>query len=275
MRLLARWIGAVLERDLSNQEILAAKDAAEAAQSNLALEAHKLAQSNADLEQFAYVASHDLRTPLRNIISYSQLLEHRYKERLDSDADEFIGFIVDNGKRMTVLITDLLEYSRIASQSKQLMPVAAADSLRQALDNLRTTIEEEGVEISVGAMPVVMSEPSLMVSLFQNLLGNGIKYRHPDRKPRLSVAAQRLDDGPWRFSVADNGIGIEPQYFDKIFEIFQRLAPNSDTVGTGIGLAMCRRIVHRCNGAIWLESNPDGGTTFFFTLEDGAVSPRV
>lgn len=184
-----------------------------------------LARSNADLEQFAYVASHDLQTPLRNIVSYTQLLERRYKGQFDADADDFIGFIVANSKQMSRLISDLLEYSRSTSQSKTLQPVAAGEAVALALNNLQTAIEQSGVELSLGMLPTVMADQTLLASLFQNLLGNALKYRSLDRTLTLSVSAEQIDREYWRFAVADNGIGIEAQYHDKIFEIFQRLSP--------------------------------------------------
>ena len=237
-----------------------------------ALRAEELASSNADLEQFAYVASHDLRTPLRSIVSYAQLLERRYKGKLDADADDFIAFIVDSGKRMTLLISDLLEYSRVSSQSKPLHPVAADEAVAEALDNLRIAIDESEAEITVGPLPTVIGERSLLVSLFQNLLGNGIKYRVADRRPLLSVTAWRASPDTWHFAVADNGIGIETQYFDKIFQLFQRLDPCAETEGTGIGLTVCRRIVQRLGGTIWVESTPGQGSTFLFSLKDAGAA---
>jgi len=225
-----------------------------------------LKRSNADLEQFAYVASHDLQTPLRNIVSYTQLLERRYKGRLDSDADDFIGFIVANTKKMTQLIFDLLEYSRASRQTGPLEPTSASEAVAQALSNLGPELEVSGLEICVGELPEVAAVPSHLVSLFQNLLSNSIKYRSAGRPIRISVTAEPAEPGYWRFAVADNGIGIEPQYHDKVFEIFQRLNPAAETEGTGIGLTLCRRIVHRFGGAIWMESEPGKGTTMFFTL---------
>ncbi|BAE50028.1 Signal transduction histidine kinase [Paramagnetospirillum magneticum AMB-1] len=225
-----------------------------------------LERSNADLEQFAYVASHDLQTPLRNVVSYTQLIERRYRGRLDSDADEFIGFIVDNTKKMTLLIHDLLDYSRASRQTEPPEPCSAGAAVEQALDNLRQDMETGHVEVRVGALPDVEAVPSHLVSLFQNLLGNSIKYRAPDRAAWISVSAEPAENGYWRFAVADNGIGIEPQYHEKVFEIFQRLNPSAETEGTGIGLTLCRRIVHRFGGAIWVESEREGGTTIFFTL---------
>jgi len=231
----------------------------------------ELERSNADLEQFAYVASHDLQTPLRNIVSFAQLLEQRCRGRIDADADDFIRFIVDGGKQMTRLIADLLEYSRVTSQSAPLHAMAAGDAVSLALKNLKLDLDGAGAEVTVGDLPPVIAEQSHLASLFQNLLGNGLKYRAPDRKPLLSVTAERATGDQWRFAVTDNGIGIEPQYFDKIFDIFQRLNPAGGAEGTGIGLTLCRRIVHRFGGAIWLESTPDVGTTFFFTLRDGSI----
>jgi len=227
-----------------------------------------LSRSNADLEQFAYVASHDLQTPLRNMVSYAQLLDRRYKGRLDADADDFLGFIVDSSKRMTQLINDLLEYARITSQDRPLLPTPADTAVTRALANLKAVLDQSGADITIGSLPPVMAEPSHLVSLFQNLLGNALKYRMPDRPLRLSVTAERIDPEWWRFAVTDNGIGIEPAYHDKIFEIFQRLDPASELEGTGIGLTLCRRIVHRFGGAIWIESTLHVGTTVFFTLQD-------
>jgi len=238
---------------------------------SLAEKTKLLSQSNADLEQFAYVASHDLRTPLRNIVSYAQLLDHRYKGRIDADADDFIGFIVEGGKRMTRLITDLLEYSRVARPSQPLRSLPAAAAVAHALANLALDIEEAGAEVKVGKLPNVMAEQSQLVSLFQNLVGNAIKYRAPERPAKIAVTATRVDAAHWRFAVADNGIGIEPQYHDKIFEIFQRLDPAGDAEGTGIGLTLCRRIVNRFGGIIRLESTFGEGTTMLFTLRDGGA----
>jgi len=226
-----------------------------------------LKKANEDLEQFAYVSSHDLQTPLRNIISYTQLLERRYKGRLDADADDFIGFIVDHSKKMMRLITDLLEYSRASGGAKPLRPVEAGAAFDQAVANLAAVIEESGaVIVAADGLPQVMAEQSLLVSLFQNLLHNGIRYRSSDRTARLTVSATRIDRDFWRFAVADNGIGIESQYADKIFEIFQRLAPAAHPEGTGIGLSLCRRIVQRFGGTIWVSAVPGEGATFFFTL---------
>ena len=238
------------------------------AESNTALaeKARQLASSNADLEQFAYVASHDLQTPLRNIVSYTQLLERRYRGQLGGDADEFIGFIIDSSKQMTRLIADLLEYSRASRQSEPMVPTSAADAVALALGSLRFDVERTGAEIVVGDLPRVMADQTHLVSLFQNLMENALKYRSPDRSPRVAVSAEAVPGGMWRFVVADNGIGVDPAYHDKIFEIFQRLDPTAGTEGTGIGLTLCRRIVDRFGGEIGLDSRPGQGSTFWFTL---------
>ncbi len=231
----------------------------------------ELMESNVELERFAYVASHDLQTPLRNIVHFSQLLERRYKGKLDADADEFIGFIIGGAKQMGTLITDILEYSRIRGHLIPMEPVRAADALAQAVGVLGPEIEATGATLSIGDLPTVMAEPTHLASLFQNLLGNSLKYRAPERHLAISVSAERTVANRWWFAVTDNGIGIEAAYHDKVFEIFQRLNPSAEVKGTGIGLTMCRHIVHRFGGTIWVESKPGTlGTTFFFTLLDGS-----
>ncbi|MGE5548800.1 MAG: sensor histidine kinase [Solirubrobacterales bacterium] len=229
----------------------------------------ELERSNADLERFAYVASHDLQTPLRNIVSYAQLLERRYRGRLDADADDFIGFIVEGTSRMSMLIVDLLEYARVSSRGQPLVRVSCRKALDQAAANLAAAIAEADAEIIVGDLPTVRADEFQLVSLFQNLIGNAVKYRAPGRRPRIEVSARSDRDGWWTVAVADNGIGIDPQYFDKIFVIFQRLHPPGDRSGTGVGLAVCQRIIHRFGGEVWVESTPGEGATFLFTIPDG------
>jgi signal transduction histidine kinase len=228
----------------------------------------KLQQSNADLEEFAYVASHDLQSPLRNVTSYAQLLQRRFQGQLGSDGDEFIGFIVGNALRMAALIKDLLDYARVSRQPQTppAQAVAAEVALRQALDNLAQPITDSGAVVTASALPLVPIDELQLSSLFQNLIGNAIKYRHPDRAPVITVSAETTDTGVWRFAVADNGIGIEPEYLEKIFAIFQRLHTIDQQEGSGIGLALCRRIVNRWGGTIWATSTPGEGTIFFFTL---------
>lgn len=231
----------------------------------------ELARSNADLEQFAYVASHDLQSPLRNISGYAQLLARRYKGRLDQDADEFIDYIVGGAQHMSAMIPDLLDYARASIEPQVLAVVKLDEVMESVLANLGSSIEAAGAEITVAPLPSVQAEPRQAESLLQNLVENALTYRATDRSTRISVTAEPGPAGLWRLAVADNGIGIEPQYFDKIFAVFQRLEPNRFPGGTGIGLALCRRIVTRFGGTIWVESQPDVGTTFFFTLRDAAV----
>ena len=231
-----------------------------------------LARSNADLEQFAFVASHDLQTPLRHITSYAQLLSRRYRGRLDSDADDFIDFIVGGTKRMSVMIPELLNYARVSTMTSEVGPVDLRRIIDATLIELGPTIEASGATVNVGTLPIILGEEHLVQSLFRNLIENALIYRHPDRPPAIEISAEAAGDGFWRLAVRDNGIGIEPIYFEKIFIIFQRLDPHSYPDGTGIGLALCRRLVHRFGGTIWLESTPDKGTTFFFTLRGSPVS---
>jgi len=226
-----------------------------------------LARSNADLEQFAYVASHDLQTPLRSITSYTQLLARRYHGKLDGDADEFIDYIVDGAKRMSMLISDLLDYARIASLDRPRKAIPAKDALDAAIAQLAGTIDESGARLTVATpLPQVFCDATQLVSLFQNLIQNALRYRHPDRAPDVVISAWPEGDHMWRFAVGDNGIGIDPEYFDKVFVIFQRLEPGKYPGGTGIGLAQCRAIVSRLGGKIWVESEPGTGSTFLFTL---------
>jgi PAS domain S-box-containing protein len=225
----------------------------------------ELARSNAELQQFAYVASHDLQEPLRMIGSYTQLLERRYGEKLDSDAREFMDFIVDGATRMKQLIEDLLAYSRVGTRGKELRPVHAQGALDRALINLRAAIESSDAQITHDALPEVKADDTQLTQLLQNLIGNAIKFRKKDESIRIHVGVQ--DDGEeWRFSVSDNGIGIEPQYFERIFMVFQRLHTRDEYPGTGIGLAICKKVVDRHRGRIWVESVYGKGSTFVFTL---------
>ncbi|MDI6875616.1 MAG: PAS domain S-box protein [Methanomicrobiales archaeon] len=227
--------------------------------------ARNLKRSNEDLERFAYVSSHDLQEPLRAIVSYAQLLERRYKGQMGPEADEFIRYIVDGGRRMQALINDLLEYSRVTSRGRP-FEVAVADAvLAAALQNLRSGIERSGAVVTHDPLPAVLADPTQLQQVFQNLIANAIKFRREDEPPRIHIAAER-DGSMVRFSVRDNGIGIEPQYFDRIFVIFQRLHGREKYSGTGIGLAICKRIVERHGGAIGVESEPGKGSTFHFTL---------
>jgi PAS domain S-box-containing protein len=226
--------------------------------------ADELARSNADLKQFAYVASHDLREPLRSITGFAKLLQKRYKGKLDEKADEFIDYISDGVKRMEGLIHDLLEYSQVDRKGKDFAPVNCSVALQEAINNLRSAIEESGAELSYDLLPTVIADFSHLSRLFQNLISNAIKFRSSESlKIRISVQ-QKGDE--WIFSVRDNGIGIDPQFFERIFLIFQRLHTTREYEGTGLGLAICKKIVERHGGQIWVESAQGKGSTFYFTI---------
>lgn len=224
----------------------------------------ELERSNKELEEFAYVASHDLQEPLRMVASYTQLLERRYKGKLDESADKFIYYAVDGAKRMQSLIQDLLKYSRVGTQGKPFEAVDFSKVLQQALANLKLAIREENAEVTADPLPTLMADPTQMVQLFQNLIGNAIKFRGKE-PPRIHVSA-REEKGEWVFSIKDNGIGIDPAYFEKIFQIFQRLPGEKPIAGTGLGLSMCKKILERHEGRIWVESEKGQGATFHFTI---------
>jgi signal transduction histidine kinase len=226
----------------------------------------ELKRSNAELEQFAYVASHDLQEPLRMVASYLQLLERRYKSFLDDEADKFIAYAVDGAKRMQQLISDLLAYSRVTTRGKAFQRTDVEEVLSTAIGNLRMAIEESDAQVIHDPLPTVTADAGQLVQVFQNLVGNAIKYRKDD-PPRVHISA-RQQNGQWVVSVQDNGIGIEPKYFDRIFAIFQRLHGKGQYSGTGIGLALCKRIVERHRGEIWVESEPGKGSTFFVALPE-------
>jgi len=246
----------------------------------------QLARSNKELEQFAYVASHDLREPLRMVTSYVQLLARRYKDKLDADADDFINFAVDGATRMQRLIDGLLIYSRVGTRGKEFEPTDCEMILGQCLNNLQVAIGERGAVITHDPLPTVMADHLQLTQLFQNLIDNAIKFRRGEEPPRIHISAKpiaefgirntelnselrtqisELKDG-WVFSVHDNGIGIAPEYADRIFVIFQRLHDREKYPGTGIGLAICKKIVERHGGSIWVESEPGKGATFYFTI---------
>jgi signal transduction histidine kinase len=227
-------------------------------------QADELKRSNTDLEQFAYVASHDLQEPLRMVSGFTGLLKRRYGGKLDADADEYIDFAVSGANRMQSLINDLLSYSRVGREEVAAKAVDTQVALDQALANLQTAIEDRSAMVSCGQLPTVWANHGMLVRLFQNLISNALKFCKAER-PIVRIQAEARG-GDWVFSVADNGIGIDPQYKDRIFLIFQRLHKQSEYPGTGIGLAVCKRIVERNGGRIWLESEPGKGTTFFFTL---------
>ena len=225
----------------------------------------ELQRSNKELEQFAYVASHDLQEPLRMVGSYTTLLERKYKERLDEQAHKYIHFAVDGAERMQKLIEGLLAYSRITTQGAEFKRVDLNTVFSLAVSNLSVMIQENRAEVTKDDLPMILGDETHLVQLFQNLIGNGIKYRKFDVPPKVHLSGKK-DGRNIVLSVRDNGIGIEPKYYERIFQIFQRLHSQSKYSGTGIGLALCKRIVERHHGRIWVESLPGEGSTFFFTV---------
>lgn len=240
------------------------------AERELALRAEELARSNADLQQFAYVASHDLQEPLRMVASYTQLLGKRYRGKLDADADDFIAFAVDGAHRMQVLINDLLDYSRVGTRGKEFVSTNSEGVLEAVLVNLKAAIEETHAVITHDPLPTIPSDQTQLSQVFQNLIGNALKFHGPE-PPRIHVSVQQKAN-EWCFSVRDNGIGIEPDDADRIFVIFQRLHSGRKYPGTGIGLAITKKIVERHGGRIWVVSEPGKGSTFTFTIPIAEVS---
>ncbi|MFC7614790.1 ATP-binding protein [Actinokineospora soli] len=230
----------------------------------LDLRTEDLARSNGELEQFAYVASHDLQEPLRKVASFCQLLERRYKGQLDERADQYIGFAVDGAKRMQGLINDLLAFSRVGRHVNDHVELSAANLVAQAVANLGHAIDEAGATVEVEDLPTVRGEAALLTAVFQNMIANAVKFRGSD-PPRIVVDAHR-DGQFWEFSISDNGIGINPEYAERVFIIFQRLHAKEEYPGTGIGLAMCRKIIEYHGGRIWLDAEYAPGTRFRFTL---------
>jgi signal transduction histidine kinase len=248
-------------------ELVTALDASRAAQSVLDAQAVELRRSNAELEQFAYVASHDLQEPLRKVASFCQLLEKRYGDKLDERGLKYIDFAVDGAKRMQVLINDLLTFSRVGRASDVLGPVPLDEPLNAAAAALSTAIEETSAVIErPGSLPEVLGDATLLGMLWQNLIGNAIKFRAADRIPVIRITADEQPDGGWRIGVADNGIGVPAEFAEKIFIIFQRLHARDAYPGTGIGLALCKRIVEQHGGEMFLDTAYSGGTRIYFTL---------
>ena len=231
----------------------------------LAREAARYARSNEELQQFAYVASHDLQEPLRMVSSYLQLIARRYDDVLDDDGRAFMDFAVDGAVRMKQLINDLLSYSRVGTRARPPVLTDAHAALEEALENLGVAIADAGAQVTAGPLPSVWADPVQLTQLFQNLIGNAVKFRREGVAPRVNVSAH-ADGDRWRFEVADNGIGVEPKYRDRVFGVFQRLHGDATFDGNGIGLAVCRKIVERLDGRIWIAAGEGAGTTMHFTL---------
>jgi len=258
----------ITERKKAEEELMKYRAHLEEMVKTRTEELHKamddLARSNTELERFAYVASHDLQEPLRMVTSYLQLLERRYKDKLDGDALEFINYAVDGSTRMKTLINDLLAFSRVGTRGKEFVLSDCEAILERVLNTLQISIKESQAQVTHDPLPKLMADDTQLEMLFQNLIGNAIKF-HGEKPPRVHVGVKK-DKQNWVFSVKDNGIGIDPQFFERIFIIFQRLHNREDYPGTGIGLAISKRIVERHGGRIWIESQPEKGSTFFFTL---------
>ncbi len=259
----------VKERTIELQEAnaLLEKEIAErkATADELREKSEELARSNLELQQFAYIASHDLQEPLRAISGFTELLEKRYKGQMDERADKYINFIIDGTKQMNQVIFDLLEYSRVQTKAHEFGLIDMNTSLKQALRNLQASIKEKDAVITADPLPKLSADGIQITQLFQNLIGNALKFQKPETTPKIHVSAREQGDA-WIFSVTDNGIGIDPKYTERIFKIFQRLHAKGEYEGTGIGLAICRRIVERHRGEITVRSEPGVGSTFSFTL---------
>lgn len=233
----------------------------------LDVSARDLVRSNAELEQFAYATSHDLQEPLRMVVGYTQLLQRRLADKLDGESREFMAYAVDGATRMQQLIQDILAYSRVGTRAEPSEPVESAEVVRDVLGRLATAIAESGADIELGTLPGVFADRTQLAQLFQNLIGNAIKFRRKDAPAKVRVEARR-EGSAWRFEVADNGIGIDPEYRRRLFVIFQRLHTRREYPGTGIGLAICKRIVERHGGEIGIGTAPGGGSVFWFTLPE-------
>jgi PAS domain S-box-containing protein len=230
-----------------------------------------LEKSNRDLQHFAYVASHDLQEPLRMIRGFLELLARRYEQKLDATAQEYIGYAVDGATRMQNLIRGLLAYSRVGTRGKSFAPVDSEMAFNQALLNLQVALRETGASVTHGSMPVVVADDTQLTQLFQNLIGNAVKFRSPE-SPQIHVSVGDKKD-VWQFAVKDNGIGFNLQHAERIFQMFQRLHGPAKYPGTGIGLAICKRIIERHGGQIWAESEPEKGATFYFSIPKEALRP--
>jgi PAS domain S-box-containing protein len=264
-----RSIGMVHDITELKRAELEIREMNESLENKVAERTAELTRSNADLQQFAYVASHDLQEPLRNVASCLQLLEKKYKNNLDAKADQYIHYAVESSVRMKTLILDLLTYSRIGTKGKPPLPVNCEQIVDQTVKNLRSAISETGAVITHDPLPTIFADDAQLSQVFQNLIGNGIKFRR-EEQPHIHVSAVK-NKKEWIFSVKDNGIGIESRHLDRIFVIFQRLHKRSQYGGTGIGLAIVKKVVERHNGRVWVESEVGSGTTFHFTIPEKGI----
>jgi signal transduction histidine kinase len=246
------------------KELRGSLDDVRSTKTDLEQKSQELTRSNDDLKEFAYAVSHDLQEPLRVVAGFVQLLGKRYKGRFDRNADDFIEYTVEGVKRMQLMIKDLLEYSQVGTKGRAFRPTDCSSVVRQAVANLKAAVEESRAAVTFDNLPTIMADEMQMIRLFQNLIGNAIKFKDGGT-PEVRISAEKKEDY-WIFSVRDNGIGMDPKYLDKIFAVFQRLHTREDYAGTGIGLAVCKKIVERHGGRIWVESEPGRGSTFFFTL---------
>jgi signal transduction histidine kinase len=263
----------LVEAERAVAEARRAEEEVRAQAEMLVAQSDDLRRSNEELEQFAYVASHDLQEPLRKVASFCQMLQRRYEGQLDERADQYIEFAVDGAKRMQQLINDLLAFSRVGRTTERLVPVDTALAAQHALDALGAATEETEAEVEIGPLPTVPGDDALLTQVFQNLIGNAIKFRAPDRPAKVAITAVREDEF-WHFRCEDNGIGIDAQYADRIFVIFQRLHAKDDYTGTGIGLSLCKKIVEYHGGRIWLDTERNGapGSVVHWTLPVSAAS---
>jgi light-regulated signal transduction histidine kinase (bacteriophytochrome) len=252
-------------RDISAQ--VQAEEELANAQHELEHRAGQLSRIEAELSDYARAVSHDLSEPLRTVSSYVQLLEQRYHDQLDEDATEFIGFTVDAVKRMRLLLADLLALATIGASGRAFSEVDTAKVVDEVTHDLATGIAEAGAVVKVGNLPIVTANRREIGMLFQNLIGNALKFRSAERSPAVNVSAV-AEDGATRFAVADNGVGIDPVHQERVFGVFRRLHPPGEYPGTGIGLAICKKVIDRHGGRIWVESHRDEGSTFYFTIPD-------
>jgi len=257
----------VADLNARNLQLAAENKVRQQAETELRRVVDQLSKALAEVERFAYVAAHDLKEPIRSIVSFSQLLQRRHGDALGEEGHEYLTFVITEAMRLSSLVNDLLDYSRCEGEAMARAPVDCAQLVGEVVASLQAAVAQKEAEIVVGPLPTILADSGQLRQLFQNLLTNALKFSRTGTTPRVTVVAERVD-GLWRFCVSDNGIGIEPQYADYVFEVFRRLHTRDAFPGTGIGLAICKRVVENHGGTIWLSSEPGEGTTFWFTLPD-------